>query len=318
MNNVKKENLSHIRKNEPIRSVRNLKRKGLEIKTYSEKIKEEILVDKTKVILNNLKIGDYIQSFDTVYKIVNFRAMDRNDLIKTQIVFSKDSWRIGMNWNVCIENIDKILENYVEPVKENIIINSNSIANMEFLSYNIYIIEGLTLSYQYFISISDSRISCGVKQFSEINKLFDIEIFKKVFKDNFRNTHNITIDIKKKDFDLFCKKVMEYIFNNYKKCGFLIVSTNENGNKKLFKKINDLLSNYDFITFRDTVNPNTNNKIRFWTCNLFEYQKTLIKEEKVIEKNELYSIQIIENPFIGVEEKFPIHEEVNLPNNLKL
>lgn len=185
------------------------------------------------------------------------------------------------------------VDNYVKPQRTTVIINKESLENMEIIKYNCFIIEDIKIDYGYKTVIKDSNISCGVKQYSLINNLFDQQHFKSCF---YQKYFDFAFDFTNKDFyNIFCKKIMEYIFNNYTKAGFLIISTNETGNP-LFKEINNLLANYNFITHRDTVNPNTQNTIRFWTCDLFNYQKTLPKKELIEELlNEDTDVEHIDN-----------------------
>ena len=65
------------------------------------------------------------------------------------------------------------VDNYVKPERTTVIINKESLENIKIIKYNYFIIEDIKIDYGYKTVIKDSNISCGVKQYSLINNLFD-------------------------------------------------------------------------------------------------------------------------------------------------
>lgn len=288
-----------FRNNEPLRSSRNIRRK---IKTdnvsFTEKVTEKLKseVKKKEPLLTNrtldnviLKVGDYceyvhgnnefkciihITAINQKYELWSGHIADVSGIIVDNLnsPYYYDNNHINMQ-----SYKFKYLENYIPPEITKIAITKDSLKNMKFFNYNKFSIEDFLLDYSYITTIKDSQISCGVKQYSVINDLFNYERFRSMFSKKY---HEFTFKINKNDFyKIFCKSVLENIFKTYTKAGFLIISTNETRNT-VFKHIDYLLTNYDFISHKDTINPNTNNNIRFWTCDLFSYRKSLSEKDK--------------------------------------
>jgi len=279
-----------------VKSSRNIRRKfQTDTVSFTEKVTEQLKPKIKDPILNKskdnivLKVGDiceFLHGNNQSKCIVQVMATNQNlrswsdsyTDIRGLIIDNLNSPNYSDNGNVNLRS-DQLtyLKNYIHPEIIKVDITKDSLKNMKFINYNKFIVENALVDYSYSTSIKDSSISCGVKQYSVINDLFNYNKFKYCFSKKYTE---FTFKITKNDYyKIFCKNVMDNIFKTYTKAGFLIISTNETGNKE-FKYIDKLLTSYDFISHKDTVNPNTNNNIRFWTCNLFEYQKTLLENEK--------------------------------------
>lgn len=329
-----------FRNNKSGLSFRNIRRKfNTENVSFTEKVNEKL---KTEIkmqegvaqnrTINNviLKVGDYFEypHGNNNFKIIG-QVLETNQKlnlwgeycadIRGIIVDNLDSpyYIDGTNVNLKSSSL-KYLKNYEAPEITEVIINKESLNNMKFINYNKFKVVDIIIDYSYITTIKDSTISCGVKQYSVINDLFNYNKFQNFFN---KKHHKFIFEITKNDFyKIFCKKVMENIFKTYSKAGFLIISTNETGNN-VFKHINKLLTSYDFISYKDTVNPNTNNSIRFWTCDLFSYRKSLSEEDKKTfyispfenliksyESNDLVDIDYIKNEVVEKEELYSEEE----------
>lgn len=125
--------------------------------------------------------------------------------------------------------------------------------------------EGITRnSSTYMLSSSSAGISCGIKTLSGLNNMytgirqaFDSSGLSYLF------TREVFVDIMKKGF--------KQIFDNYV-IGFVVMSTNETSNSN-FTAIAEALESFDFITYQDTFNRNSNHNIRLWVADLYKNQR---------------------------------------------
>ena len=316
-----------FRNNEPVKSSRNIIRKSkTDTVSFTEKVTEQLKPEIKEKVINRtkdnvvLKVGDYCEyfhgnnQFKCIVQVIatnqNLRSWsDSYTDIRVLIIDNLNSPYYSDHGNVNLRS-DQLnyLKEYIAPEITKINVTKDSLKNMKFINYNKFIVEGILVDYSYSTTIKDSSISCGVKQYSVINDLFNYNKFKYCF---CKKHTEFNFQINKSDYcKIFCKNVMDNIFKTYTKAGFLIISTNETGNNE-FKRIDKLLTSYDFISFKDTVNPNTNNNIRFWTCNLFEYQKTLSIDEKkssyvsinVLNKDDEKSVILDVSGNLGIQEE---------------
>jgi len=289
-------------------------RKKRRIKKESEILDFPKLKDVVETVSNNLenqesnqqikfehdfKIGDFVkwknkesftknvnrfscENFETIYYVKNIVISDWDELKKPRFILLPYRKNIS-SYNSSVYSIHNFKNEILfEKVTDEIIIKKKDfVFNNEVLKeytlksdFNSFSWENDELRFKFDLRVTDSSISCGVKQLYYINKFINFESFKNNFVDNTQDYFfkNVIFNITEEEFYNFCKKHLLYIFSNIK-TGLLLISTNFTKNEDTFKKCSEILESFPFVSYKDTENPNTNNSIRMWICDIDQFKK---------------------------------------------